>query len=305
MDKTVFGRVKLVVSNPFRLGGVLLRRVLSPFIKNDESFIKWEFFWGMHKWPNLKDPQTYNEKLQWMKLNDHNPDYIRMVDKAQAKEWVKDKLGTDEYCIPTLAVFNTFEEIDFSKLPNQFVLKTTHDSGSVVVCRDKDKLDMAMAKRTLNHSLNHNYYLQHREWPYKHVPRKIIAEQYLEDIDGGSLKDYKFFCFDGEPKFMFIASDRGKDTRFDFYDMDFNHLPFEQGHPNADHDLQKPAEWDKMVDLARKLSKGMYHIRVDLYDINGRVYFGEMTLFHFSGNVPFEPEDWDYKIGQWLRIPKK
>ncbi len=303
MDKSVFGRVKLVVCNPFRLVGVVLRRVFSRFIRNDELFIKWEYYLGMHKWPNLKTPKTYNEKLQWMKLYDHNPDYVRMVDKAMAKEWVKEKLGTDEYCIPTLGVYNTFSEIDFSDLPNQFVLKTTHDSGGVVVCRDKLKLDMAAAQRILNHSLNHDYFLQHREWPYKHVPRKIIVEQYLEDTNGGCLKDYKFFCFDGEPKFMFIASDRGKDTRFDFFDIEFNHLPVEQGHPNSDHQLQKPVGWDKMIDIARKLSKGMYHVRVDLYDIDGRIYFGEMTLFHFSGNVPFEPEEWDNQFGEMLHLP--
>lgn len=303
MDKSFIGRVKLVVNNPYRLGGLVLRRVLSRFIENDETFIKWEFYLGMKKWPNLENPKTYNEKLQWMKLHDHNPDYVRMVDKALAKEWVKEKLGTDEYCIPTLGVYDNFKDIDFNKLPNQFVLKTTHDSGGVVVCRDKNEFDMKAAQVKLNRSLSHDYFLQHREWPYKEVPRKIIAEQYMEDVDGGSLKDYKFFCFDGEPKFMFIASDRGKDTRFDFFDMDFNHLPFEQGHPNSDHSLQKPAGWGKMVDIARQLSKGMYHIRVDLYDVNGRIFFGEMTLFHFSGNVPFEPEEWDYKIGEMLRLP--
>lgn len=135
------------------------------------------------------------------------------------------------------------------------------------------------------------------------VSRKIIAEQYMEDENGTGLKDYKFFCFDGEPKFMFIATDRGIDTRFDFFDMNFNHLQFEQGHPNANKTITKPAGWDRMIELARKLSKGLYHVRVDLYDINGKIYFGEMTLFHFSGNVPFEPAEWDFKFGELLHLP--
>jgi len=303
MNKSFAGMIRLVIEDPFRLCGLILRKLLSKYIRNDEMFIKWQFYFGMHKWPNIENPRTYNEKLQWMKLYDHNPEYIRMVDKVQAKEWVAEKLQTDEYCIPTLDVYDNLDEIDFDKLPNQFVLKTTHDSGGVVVCRDKNKLDVVEARRKLKKSLNHDYFLEHREWPYKKVQRRIIAEQYMEDVDGGGLKDYKFFCFDGEPKYMFIASNRGKDTRFDFFDIDFNHMQFKKGHPNSDRPIKKPAGWNKMLEIARKLSKGFYAIRVDLYDIKGKIYFGEMTLFHFSGNVPFDPEEWDYKFGDMLHLP--
>lgn len=295
--------VKAIV-HPYWAFGVILRRCLAPYM-NDRTFIKWEYFSGMAKFPNLENPKSYNEKLQWLKLNDYHPEYAQMVDKAEAKEYVKSVLGeeADEHIIPTLGVWNSFDEIDFEKLPNQFVLKTTHDSGGVAVVKDKQAMNKKDVRKKIEKSMKNNFFYEHREYPYKDIKPRVIAEKYMVDESGTELKDYKFFCFDGEPKMLFVATDRPFDTRFDFFDMDWNHLPFKQGHPLAQKEIRKPVGFDKMIELARKLSKGLKHVRVDLYDINGHIYFGELTFFHFSGNVPFVPDEWDYKIGEWLQLP--
>ncbi len=253
---------------------------------------------------NLDNPQTYNEKLQWLKLYDRNPEYTKMVDKVEAKKYAAKIIG-EEHIIPTLAVYERAEDINYDKLPNQFVLKCTHDSGGIVICKDKVALDKKAAIRKLQKGLKKNFYYINREWPYKNVKPRIIAEQYMEDEDG-ELKDFKFFCFNGEPKFMFIASDRfnsSEETKFDFFDMDFNHLPFLNGHPNATKPVAKPVSFEIMKSLAAKLSKGIPQVRVDFYDIKGTVYFGEMTFFHWSGIVPFEPQEWDYKFGDYIKLP--
>lgn len=299
--KNEHNRLIKAIKKPEWLFGAILRRSFGKWM-NDRNFIRWEFFSGMRKFPNLKNPITYNEKLQWLKLNDIHPEYTDVVDKYEAKEIVRNVIG-DEYIIPTLGVWNSFDEIDFEQLPNQFVLKTTHDSGGVVVVKDKSKFNKATAKAKLAKSLKHDFFLEHREYPYKNVKRRIIAEKYMEDASG-ELMDYKFFCFDGKCKMLFVATDRLKnDVKFDFFDEHFNHLPFEQGHPNAARVPQKPLCFDDMILLAEKLSKGYRHVRVDLYNINGKIYFGELTFFHFSGNVPFVPAIWDKKIGDWLKLP--
>ena len=299
-EKNIFHKA---INHPEWLFGVILRRSFGKWMDN-RSFIKWEYFSGMGKFPNLENPTTYNEKLQWLKLNDIHEEYSLLVDKYEAKKVVAEKIG-EEYIIPTLATYNNFDEIDFNQLPNQFVLKTTHDSGGVVVCPDKSKLDKKAARKKLEKSLKNNYFYEHREYPYKKIKPRIIAEQYMVDESGTELKDYKFFCFDGECKMLFIATDRSiGDVKFDFYDTKFNHLPFVQGHPWTNREIQKPNGFEKMIELAEKLGKGYPHVRVDLYDINGKIYFGELTFFHFSGNVPFEPQEWDYKIGEWLKLPQ-
>ena len=267
----------------------------------DALYLRLKFFQRMKKFLNLKTPQTYNEKLQWLKLHDRKPEYTKMVDKYEVRKYIADTIG-EEYLIPLLGVWDSFDEIDFDSLPEQFVLKCTHDSGGLVICKDKSKLDINAAEKKINKSLKTNYYWHGREWPYKNVKPRIVAEKFMVDESGTELKDYKFFCFDGEPKFLFIATDRPHDTKFDFYDIDFNHLPFTNGHPNADKEIKKPAGFDKMVEIARKLSKGIPHIRIDLYDINGEIYFGEITFFHWSGFTPFEPEEWDYKLGEYIKL---
>lgn len=268
---------------------------------DDERYLRLAYRIRMRKKLNLKNPQTFNEKLQWLKLYDRKSEYTMMVDKYEVRKYISEKIG-EEYLIPLLGVWNSFDEIDFDKLPEQFVLKCTHDSGGLVICKDKSKLDMDAVKRKINRCFEKNFYYHGREWPYKDVKPRIIAEKLMVDESGTELKDYKFFCFDGKPECLFIATDRPHDTKFDFYDMEFNHLPFTNGHPNADKEIKRPAGMDEMVEIAKKLSEGMPHVRIDFYDINGRVYFGEITFFHWSGLVPFEPEEWDYKLGEKIKL---
>lgn len=275
-----------------------------PILLSDKLFLKLKFRIYMGKKLNLRNPKSYSEKLQWLKLYDRKPEYSDMVDKVEAKKVVSNLIG-EQYIIPTLGIWDKFEDIDFTQLPNQFVLKTTHDSGGVVICKDKSKLDIKSTKSKIESSLKNNYFKYGREWPYKNIKSRILAEEFMIDESGVELKDYKFFCFDGEPKAMFIASDRPHDTRFDFFDMDFNHLPFTQGYENAIREIQKPKSFDLMIELSKKLSKGIPQVRVDLYDINGSVYFGEMTFSHFGGMVPFVPEKWDYNFGEWIKLPSK
>jgi len=272
---------------------------------SDEDYIKRKFKAKMGYELNLDNPRTYNEKLQWLKLHDRNPLYTRLVDKYLVKEYVAPIIGK-EYIIPTLGVWDSFEEIVFAKLPDQFVLKCTHDSGGIAICMDKKTFDIGSAKNVINKSLKNNFYLVGREWPYKDVVPRIIAEAYLEDAVTKELRDYKIFVFDGKAKAMFIASDRQKvdeDTKFDFYDTAFNHLPFTNGHPNSNIPPLKPRHLDEMLALAEMLGKDMPHVRVDFYEVNGKVYFGEFTFYHWSGFTPFMPEKWDYTFGEWLYLP--
>lgn len=286
----------------------IIRRIAARFygLIPDETFLKIKFIYRMGYKLNLDTPRTYNEKLQWLKLNYHKSIMTTMVDKDAAKKYVADLIG-EEYIIPTLGVWDTVDEIDFDKLPKQFVLKCTHDSGGLVVCKAKSSLDVEKAKSKLRRALKNNYYYSNREWPYLNVPRRIICEQYMEDESGYELKDYKWFCFDGEPKALFIATDRqvpGEETKFDFFDSEFNHLPFTNGHPNATKRINKPRGFEKMKELAAILSKGWPHLRVDFYDINGKVYFGELTFYHWSGMTPFNPKEWDEKFGEWIKLPE-
>lgn len=255
---------------------------------------------------NLNNPQSFNEKLQWLKLHDHNPLYTTLVDKYRVKEWVANKIGA-EYVIPTLAVWQRADDIDISSLPNRFVLKCNHDSGSIIICKDKATFDLNVAKELFKKSLKKNFYYAGWEWPYKKVKPCVFAEAYMEDEITHDLRDYKFFCFDGEAKYLFIASERmnkNTETRFDFFDRKYNHIDVTSGHPNADVLPKKPVSYEKMLALADKLSEGIPHVRVDLYEINGKVYFGEMTFYHWGGFKPFNPQKWDYIFGDMLKLPK-
>lgn len=270
----------------------------------DSLYIQLYYFGAFRKFCGLKNPHTYNEKLNWLKLNDRNPLYTTLVDKYEVKQWVAERIG-EEYIIPTLGVWNNFDEIDFDQLPNQFVLKCTHDSEGLAIVKDKRKFDRTTAKANIQNALRYDFFYIGREWPYKNVKPRIIAEQYMEDHTDGELRDYKFFCFDGEPKTMFIASDRSKgETKFDYYDLAFNHLDIRQHYPNAGN-VRKPVNFDKMIELSKVLSKGLPHVRVDFYEVDGRVYFGELTFYHFSGFQPFIPAKWDKIFGDWLKLPKK
>lgn len=292
-----------IAKSPRRLAVYLLYQIAS--ILPDRFFLKVLFRLKMGYKLDLDNPQTFSEKLQWLKLYNRKPEYTTMVDKAAVKEYVAKIIG-EEYIIPTLGVWDRFEDIDFDSLPNQFVLKTTHGGGNtgVVICKDKSSFDKESAKTRLNKSLKSCIYRRYKEWPYKNVKHRIIAEEYITDSTG-ELNDYKFFCFNGEPKVMFIASERLTGVKFDYFDMNFNHLPFEQGGPSSKKQHTRPKNMDKMVDISTKLSTDIPHVRVDLYDVDGKVYFGELTFFDSSGYAKFEPEEWDYKFGEWIELPKK
>lgn len=282
----------------------IYRKVYTTFgrLIPDKIYLKMMYQVKMGKKLDLKNPVTYNEKLNWLKLYDRKEIYTKMADKYAVREIVSQKLG-DEYLIPLLGVWERAEDINFSQLPNQFVLKCTHDSESAIICRDKTTFDEKNTVKKLSDAMRKNYFYDSREWSYKNIKPRIVAEKYMEDSTDQELRDYKFFCFDGVPKALFIATDRGKgETKFDYFDINFNHLDLIQHYPNAKQPLRKPVNFDKMLEFAVKLSKDIPHVRVDFYEVDGRLYFGELTFYHFGGFMEFEPECWDTIFGEWLKI---
>lgn len=276
-------------------------------VLSDESYLHLLYRARLGRHLSLNHPQSYTEKLQWLKLYDRRPEYTMMVDKYKVRDFVAGTIG-EGHLFPILGVWEKADQIDFDLLPEQFVLKCNHSSGDVIICRDKRELDIGQVRRQLQKTLQKNFYYAGREWPYKNVKRLIYAEQFMVDESGYELKDYKFFCFDGEPRILFVASDRhkkGEEVKFDFFDLEWNHLPFVNGHLHARKKIPRPQALDEMLSISRKLSQGIPHVRIDLYEISGKVYFGEMTFFHFSGLVPFVPDEWDYTIGTWLNLPPK
>ncbi len=273
---------------------------------SDKKFLDLCFDYYLGKKINWDNPQTYNEKLQWLKIYDRQDRYTKMVDKYEAKNYVKNIIG-QEYIIPTIGIYDKFEDINFDKLPQQFVMKCTHDSGGLVICKDKNKLNLKETKKKINKCLKVNYFNCWKEWPYKNVKPRIIIEKYMSNSDSEGINDYKFFCFNGKVKLLFIATDRvreNEETKFDFYDENFNHLPIKNGHPNAIIPPSKPINFEKMKKLAEILSTDIPHLRVDFYEINGKIYFGELTFSHWAGMVPFEPEEYDLILGNWIDIKK-
>ncbi len=272
----------------------------------EDEFLKKIYRFQMGKTLDLGNPLTYTEKLQWLKLYDRRPEYTQMVDKYEVKQYVAERIG-EEYVIPLIGVWDHVEDIDFDSLPERFVLKVSHDSGGLVICKDKSKLNIPAVKEKIEKLLTKNYYDGTKEWPYKNVKPRIIAEKYMEDSRYKELRDYKFFTFGGEPKVLYIAQGRGRGepTVADFFDMDFNHLPFTIDHDTADVPPEKPECFEEMKRLAAILSQGTPQLRVDFYEVDGKVYFGEMTFFHCSGTAPFHPEEWDRIFGDWVTLPPK
>lgn len=268
---------------------------------SDEQYLQLKFYDAFGRFMDFSNPQTFNEKLQWLKINNRKPEYTTMVDKYKSKDYVGNIIG-DEYIIPTLGVWNNFDEIDFDALPDQFVLKCTHDSGGLVVCRDKSSLDMDVTRKKIETSLSNNFYYMGREWPYKNVPHRIIAEQYMAD----DLRDYKLFCFDGVPRMTLVCSERfTKDgLKEDFYDEAWNHLEVQRPvHGNSILPIQRPKQYELMKKLTVKLSEKMPFARIDFYEINEKEYFGEITFYPASGFEGFRPEEWDLRLGEWIKLP--
>ena len=270
----------------------------------DEMYLKKVFRLKVGYELDLDNPQSFNEKIQWLKIHDRNASYKTIVDKADAKAWVESRIGK-QYVIPTLKVCDNVEEVDYSSLPNQFVLKCTHDSGGVAICKDKANFDFIAAKRKIEKSLKTNFFWVGREWPYKEIEPRIIVEEYLRSSES-EIVDYKFMCFNGSPRCVFTCTGRSTgDLRVDFFDLSWNHLPFERHYKNAQTIPDAPSALREMIDLSAALSKGIPFVRVDFYEIEGRPYFGEMTLYPGSGFEEFTPREWDYELGGWLTLPSK
>lgn len=271
---------------------------------SDEEFLKRAFKIYLGYDLNLENPQTFNEKLQWLKLHDRKPEYTKMADKYEAKKWAASIIG-EEYIIPTFGVYDNFDEINFDELPEQFVLKCNHDCGSIIIVRDKNKFDKAHAKKFLNKRLKRNYFWQGREWPYKNIKPRIIAEKYMKNPGADELIDYKFMCFNGQVKCSFVCSDRFSSSglKVTFYDKNWNMMPFERHYPKSKTPIEKPKCYDEMLKIAEKLSVHIPFIRIDIYEINGSIYLGELTFFPGGGMEEFTPIEWDYKLGDWLKLP--
>lgn len=267
----------------------------------DKAYLKL-FFWAkMGKKLNLKAPKTYNEKIQWLKLNDRHEDYTRQVDKYEARDYITEMIGED-YLIPICGVYDSVEEIDWSALPEQFVLKATHGSRSNVICDDKKNLDIEKAKRDLRKWMKRNWFWYGRAYPYKNVKPRILCEKFLES----NITDYKFMCFNGEPRLIQVHRDRHNDVStktLDFYDMNWNKTDISRPNEKSGPETQKPKRFDEMVDIAKVLSKDDIHVRIDLYEVDGKIYFGEKTFYSASGFAPFSNLAQDLYLGSLMRLP--
>ena len=290
---------KLITDKKYRFNVLLRHGFYNKW--SDERFLKKIYKIRMGESLNLECPVTFNEKLQWLKLHDRNPLYTKMVDKYEFKNYIKERFG-EGYTIPTLGVWDSFDDIDFSSLPDKFVLKCTHDSGGLVICKDKENFDVDKAREKINNALKSDYYLTSREWPYKNVKRRVIAEKYMEEDESGVLTDYKVFCFNGVPKIVYISKDKAENPTTDFFDENFNHLEMRMRDPNSKTVPKKPKFYDEMLDIARKLSANIPHVRVDFYYINNKIYVGELTFFHCGGLQRIEPKSWEKKMGEWIDI---
>ncbi|MDO4803450.1 MAG: ATP-grasp fold amidoligase family protein [Lachnospiraceae bacterium] len=270
----------------------------------DEEYLRKRFHAARGYYMDFDNPKTFSEKLQWLKLHDHNPLYTKLVDKAEVKGIVADAIGRN-YIIPTLDVWDSAAEVDFDRLPAQFVLKCTHDSHGLVICKDKSRLNIKETRKKLESALKSNYYYTFREWPYKDVKPRVLAEQYMSD-DGKAPADYKIHCFNGKAKLVLLCADRFTAGSFteDFYDCAWNHLDLKRPKvPNSAKVQEKPEQLAEMMHLAEKLAGDIPFVRVDFYIIEGKVFFGEMTFFPASGFTPFVPEEWDMTLGNWLALP--
>ena len=285
---------------------VLGKNLISKFYNalgflSDESYIRLIYRLRMGKKPDLDNPRTFTEKLQWLKLHDHNPEYTGMADKLAMRTYVEDRIG-EGHTVPVLGIWNRFEDIDFDALPDRFVLKTTHDSGSYLICRDKASFDRKTASKILTMSLKRNYYRTTREWQYKDIEPRIIAEQYMDD-GKTNLTDYKFFCFNGKPLFMYSEEESSGNPTQAIADMQYNMMPFSMDDAKADVLPPKPELFDAMASAAEKLSRGLPFLRVDMYCIGNSFYVGELTFYHYGGFIPFNPVEWDLKLGEKLELP--
>mgnify|MGYP000925372840 CR=1 FL=1 len=295
-------KIKKALKNPNLLLAYILNFKIFRILP-DDVFLKIKFWLKMGKKLDLKNPKTFNEKLQWLKLYDRKPEYTPMVDKYQVRRYVADTIG-EGHLIPLLGVYESFEQIDFKKLPSQFVLKCTHDSGGIILCKDKNKLNIKAARRKINKCLKRNFYYVGREWPYKNVKPRIICEKYMVDESGTELKDYKIFCFNGLPKIIQVDFDRFKAHKKNLYDTNWNYIPVSYNYQtDPSIIIKKPGNLEDMLKFAKILARSYPFVRVDFYSIYNELYFGEITFYPASGFGKFTPEKYDYILGDWLKLP--
>jgi len=272
---------------------------------NIQKQIEKQFIKRFGRKPNLESPQTFNEKLQWLKLYWRDEKAARCADKLLVRDYVREK-NLGNILNELIAVYDDVRQINIDELPQAFVLKTTHGSGWNIICKNKHQIDWEESFLMLEGWMHRNYYYGVGEWVYQNLKPRIICEKYLQGEDGNPPVDYKFLCFDGEPKLLFVCLERFSDSglKVDFYDMEWNKMPFRRYYPNSDVILKKPEQFDEMVAISRKLAEGFPFVRVDLFVINDRVYFSELTFFPGSGYEPFDPEEYDYLLGSYLTLPK-
>lgn len=298
--------LKKILHNPRILVRAALETKLSRLL-TDKGHVKLAYWAGTGKKLRLKQPITFNEKLQWLKLYDRRKIYQTCADKLQVRDYVAQKLG-EEYLIPMLGCWEWAEDIDFDALPEQFVLKCNHNSGlGMCICKDKSKLDIEKVRKELQTGLRQDYYYHLREWSYKDLPRRILAEAFLTD-GSGNLADYKIHVFNGEPRFILVCADRfaGSGLTEDFYTPAWEHMDIRRpGIPNAKKAQPRPALLEEMLACAKKLCEGLPFVRADFYVCNDRIYFGEMTFYPAGGVTPFDPPQWDETFGSWLQLPEK
>lgn len=293
--------IRYYLAKPLRLVSALGRRGCLNWM-SDRAFIRLCYKERLGVYPNLDNPRGFNEKLQWLKLHDRNPLYIKLVDKIAVKDWVSEKIG-QQYVVPLIGVWGSFGAIDFDALPDRFVLKSNHDSGGVSVCKDKNTYDKKKAKALLDRHLSHSGYLFGREWPYKDVKPLVFAEEYLEsDSSKGDLPDYKVMCFAGTPRLVQVHRGRFSEHVQDFYTTAWEKLDFSQGMPQSGLLEKRPGCLDEMLALSGVLSSGFPQVRVDWYVTGGGLKFGEMTLFDGSGFDAFDPPEWDERLGSWVDL---
>ncbi len=303
MKRPFYNAIHSLFHNPRHFLVAILYR-MGGFIP-DKLYLQWVYYLECGRKLDINNPRRFNDKLQWLKLYYRNPLWTQMVDKYRVKELVRERVG-EQYVVPCLGVWNRAEDIEWDKLPDKFVLKTNHDSGNngIYIVKDKSMIDRDKLTRRINRSLRKDASYAGREWPYRDVPRRVFAEQYLED-ESGELRDYKFFCFDGKVKYLYVATERQSgNLKFNYFDMDFKPLGMWQSHPQSDKPIPKPVTFEKMKELAAILSKGLPEVRVDFYEVEGHVYFGEFTFFSLGGMATFHPDEWDFIWGDQILLPK-
>lgn len=270
-----------------------------------KEFICKQFNHAVGYEPNIDKPESFNEKLQWLKLYYRNPLMTVCADKYEVRNYVREKIG-EKYLVKLIGVFDNVDDINFDNLPDKFILKVNHGSGQNIICKNKSDLNINEVKDKLSEWMlpKSNHYFYSYEWCYKDIKPKIVCEELIQDSSNDYLDDYKFMCFNGEVKMVFVCSERQTKLKVDFFDLDWNKLPFTRLYDNSQKEIKKPKNFDLMIKLAEKLSKPFPFVRVDFYEVEGRVYFGEMTFYPGNGMESFKPVEWDYNIGKMLNLPK-